>query len=158
MRGAYVSDHCHWLCREITVSETLFKHKAARGLSQDARKEQGLQLTPAQEKLVARQVNVPYVCGHVMAVVCAWVPVLIGNCAHWTPCGVIHSPTMRCDRLDANNRVHCQRRKVVNTDSNLLRVANNPEIASTSKMTNGISVCAMICECINVVSTDHPCA
>ena len=146
----------------MTVSETRRKRRAGKGLSEDARKEQDLQITPAQEKLVARQVNVMCVCAHVMAVVCAWGPVLIGNCAHWTPCGVMHSPTMGCDRLDASNRVHnrvhCQRRKAANTARNLLRVENNPEIAVTSKMTLGISACTMICECINVVSTDHHCA
>jgi len=56
----------------LAISDSQFKRKAGQGLSQDARKVQGLELTPAQEKLVVRQVNVLCVCTHVMAVVCAW--------------------------------------------------------------------------------------
>ena len=87
---------------------------------------------------------------------------LKGNCADRTFCGVIHSPTLGCDRLDATNGVWnpvwCKRRKAANTARNLLRVANNSEIAGTSKMTIGMSACTVTCECINVVSTDLPCA
>jgi len=70
--GACVSDHCHWLCRDIAISDTLFKRKVGKRLSHDARKRQGLDLIPREEKLVARQVNVPCVCTYVMTVVCAW--------------------------------------------------------------------------------------
>ena len=56
-----------------------------------------------------------------------------------------------CYRLDASNRGHSQKRKADNMTSNLLRVATNSAIAATSKMTTGISACAMICACINVV-------
>ena len=56
-----------------------------------------------------------------------------------------------CYRLDALNLRHSQKRKADNMRSNLLRIANNSEIAATSKMTNGISACAMICACIIVV-------
>jgi len=59
------------------------KRKDGARLSQDDRTAQGLDLTPAEEKLLARQDNVLCVCAHVMAVVCSWVQVLIGNCAHW---------------------------------------------------------------------------
>jgi len=52
-------------------------------MSQDARKTQGLELTPTEEQFLARQVNELCVCAHVMTVVCAWVSVLIGNCSHW---------------------------------------------------------------------------
>ena len=51
-------------------------------MSPDARKAQGLALTPAEEKLVARQVNGLCVYTYVMTVVCARVTVLIGDCAH----------------------------------------------------------------------------
>ena len=125
------------------IGEARVRRKAGPGLSQDARKEQDLALTPAQEKLIARQVIV----------------VLMGNCADRTLCGVMHSPTLGCDRLDAANGlwnpVYCQRRKADNIARNLLRVANNSEIATTSKMTIGMSACTVMCECINVVSTDH---
>ena len=60
-----------------------------------------------------------------------------------------------CYRLDAfnrgHNRGHSQERKADNMTSNLLWVANNSAIAATSKMTTGISACAMICACIIVV-------
>jgi len=59
------------------------KRRAGAGLSQDARKAQGLELTPGEEQLLARQVNVLCVCAQMMAIVCAWVQVLIGTCAHW---------------------------------------------------------------------------
>jgi len=68
----------------MAISATRLKRRVGALMSQDARKEQGLDLTPAEEKLVARKVNGLCVCAHVMEVVCAWVPVLIGNCAHWT--------------------------------------------------------------------------
>jgi len=87
---------------------------------------------------------------------------LIGMCADRTLCGVMHSPALGCDRSDASNGVWnpvwSQRRKAANTASNLLRVANNSEIEATSKMTIGMNACTVMCECINVVSTDLPCA
>ena len=58
---------------------------------------------------------------------------------------------MGCDRLDAHSRAHRQRIKSANTERNLLSIANNTEIAATSKMTNSISTCVMICICSNVV-------
>jgi len=64
---------------------------------------------------------------------------LIGFCADRMLCGVMHSPALGCDRLDACNRVQCQRRKAASIASNLLRVANNSEIDDTSKMTTGMN-------------------
>ena len=66
------SNQTHNPTNNLALSESRLKRKADSGLSQDARKEQDLDLTPAQEKLVAQQVNVPCVCAHVMVVVCAW--------------------------------------------------------------------------------------
>ena len=60
-----------WLCRDIVISVNLFKRKAGRRLSPDSRKARDLELSPKEEQLVARQVNVPCVCVYVMAVVCA---------------------------------------------------------------------------------------
>ena len=65
------------------MSDARRKKKAGAGLSQDDRTAQGLELTPAEEQLLARQVNVLCVCAQVMAVVCAWAWVLIVTCAHW---------------------------------------------------------------------------
>jgi len=59
------------------ISDTRFKQKPGAGLSEDALKEPGLELTPAEEKLVARQVTVLCVCAHVMTVVRAWVCVCV---------------------------------------------------------------------------------
>ena len=85
----------------------------------------------------------------------------VRGCRCWlalvlTGCMVCHSLTYNglwqvgctCPCTQAANQVG---------QHNLLSIANNPEIHATSKMTNGISTCAMICVCINVVWTDHPC-
>jgi len=74
---AGVSDHFPWLYRDITISDIRLKRRAGKGLSQDARKERDMELSPAEEKLVARQVNVMSVGAHVMVVVCAWMQVLV---------------------------------------------------------------------------------
>jgi len=66
------SNQTHDPTKNLAMSDSRLKRKAGKGLSQDAQKEQGLELTPAQEKHVARQVNVPCVCTHVMTVMCAW--------------------------------------------------------------------------------------
>ena len=103
-----------------------------------------------------------------------YIYMLMGSCADRMLCGVMRSPTLGCDRYDASNRVWnpvwnpvnnpvnnpvwSQRREAANTATNLLRVANNIEIAATSKMTIGMNACTVMCECINVVSTDLPCA
>jgi len=71
------ANQTHNPTNNLAISDTQLKRKAGAGLSEDARKEQGLELTPEVEKLVARQVNVLCVYAHVMAVVCAWVPVLL---------------------------------------------------------------------------------
>ena len=89
---------------------------------------------------------------------CTCIYALIGICADRTLCGVMHSPTLGCDRSDALNRLHSQRRKAANIASNLLRVAQNSDIDKTTKMTIGKNACIVICQCINVVSTDLPCA
>jgi len=78
--------------QNLALSDTRLKRKASKGLSQDALTEQGLDLTPAEEKLVAWQVNVLWVCAHVMVVVCAWMVVLVTiltGCA-----GTLHSVTL----------------------------------------------------------------
>jgi len=282
------SNQTHDTNNSLALSDARRKRKDGAGLSQDDRRAHGLDLTPEEAKLWARQVNVLCVCAQMMAIVCAWVQVLLtiftacegtlrqcrsvqtkgrrwaesrrpesarpeshsrrrkalgeasqcavcvrsddgnracvgagvvdhfywlcnsnqdrsaqtkGRCwaesrrpesarpgAHsrrrttlgeasqravcvrsndgnrvcvgagvdWHLCSldvwcVIHSPTMGCDRLDAHDRVQSQRLKSANTTRNLLSIANNPGIVVTSKMTNGISICAMICVCINVV-------
>jgi len=65
------SNQTHNATHNATTSEVRLKRKAGAGLSPDSRTVQGLHLTPREEKLVARQVNVPCVCTYVMAVVCA---------------------------------------------------------------------------------------
>ena len=59
------------------MSDARRKKKAGARLSEDDRTAQGLELTPTEEQLLARQVNVLCVCAQVMAVVCAWVQVLV---------------------------------------------------------------------------------
>ena len=78
--------------QNLALSDARLKRKAGKGMSQDALTEQGLDLTPAEEKLVAWQVNVLWVCAHVMVVVCAWMAVLVTiltGCA-----GTLHSVTL----------------------------------------------------------------
>jgi len=79
-----VSHHFDWLRRGKTISTIRLKRRAGASMSLDARKKAGLDLSPAEEKLVAGQANGLCVYAHVMTVVSAWVPVLIGNCSHWT--------------------------------------------------------------------------
>jgi len=79
-----VSDLFDWLRRSKAISAIRLKRRAGASMSQDARKKAGLVLSPTEEKLVAGQVNGLCVYAHVMTVVCAWVSVLTGNCAHWT--------------------------------------------------------------------------
>jgi len=71
------SNQKHNLTNSLTRNDARLKKEACARLSQDDRTAQGLELTPAEEKHFARQVNVLCVCAHVMAVVCAWVQVLV---------------------------------------------------------------------------------
>ena len=71
VRSACIVDDCHWLCRDSALSAAHGKQRAGRGLSPDSRKERDLELSPEQEKLLARQVTVHCVRHCVMAVVCA---------------------------------------------------------------------------------------
>ena len=109
--------NCVCLCREIAISDARAMRKAGKALNPDSR----------------------YVCIYIHT--CIYV--LVGICADRTLRGVVHSPTMGCDRSDASNRLHnrlhSQRRKAANMASNLLRVANNSEIDKTSKMTTGMN-------------------
>jgi len=75
--GAGVDDHFYWLRRDIAVRATLGKRKEGAGLSQDERRARGLELTPEEEKLLARQVNLLCVCKQVCVIVYAGVQVLM---------------------------------------------------------------------------------
>ena len=61
----------------LALSNARRKGKTGAGLSQDDRTAQGLDLTPKEEQLLARQVNVLCVCAQMMAIVCVWVRVLL---------------------------------------------------------------------------------
>jgi len=82
--GARVVDHFYWLCRETAVKTARRKGEAGAGQSQDDRTAQDLDLTPKEEQFLARQVNVLCVCAQMMAIVCAWVQVLL---TIFTGCG-----------------------------------------------------------------------
>jgi len=86
------SNQTHNPTNNLALSDTRLKRKAGAGLSQDVLKEYGLEISPAEEKLVARPVNVLSVCAHVIVVVCAWMQVLVTifpGCA-----GTLHSVTL----------------------------------------------------------------
>jgi len=75
--GAGVDDHFYSLRRGIALSDARRKHKDGAGLSQDVRKARGLELTPEEEKLLARQVNMLCVCTQMMVIVYVCVKLLI---------------------------------------------------------------------------------
>jgi len=72
-----VSDHFDWLRRDVALSAARLKRRLGRGLSQEDLIEQGLVLSPAEEKLVAGQVTVLCVCADKEVCVCAWMTVLV---------------------------------------------------------------------------------
>ena len=68
----------------MTINAAQLKRKRGKGLSQEDLIEQDLVLNPAQEKLVAGQVNVLCVCADMKVCVRAWVTevvTLLTNCA-----------------------------------------------------------------------------
>jgi len=71
------SNQTHNQTNNLAVSDAQHKQKDGAGLSQDARKAQGLELTPKEEQLLAGQVNMLCVCAQMMVIVCAWVQVLL---------------------------------------------------------------------------------
>ena len=75
--GGCVSDHYDWLRRDVALSAARLKRRLGKGLSREDLIEQDLVLSPAQEKLVAGQVNVPSVCADMKVCVRAWVGVLV---------------------------------------------------------------------------------
>jgi len=88
--GAGVDDHFYWLRRDIALSDARRKHKEGARLSQYERRARGLELTPEEEKLLAKQVNMLCVCTHMMVIVYAWVQVLMTiftGCAGILPLG-----------------------------------------------------------------------
>ena len=71
------SNQTHDTNNSLALSDARRKRKDGAGLSQDDRRAHGLDLTPEEAKLWARQVNVLCVCAQMMAIVCAWVQVLL---------------------------------------------------------------------------------
>jgi len=71
------ANQTHKLANNLAVSDARRKKKDGAGLSQDVRKARGLKLTPEEEKLLARQVNMLCVCTQMMLLVYAWVQVLM---------------------------------------------------------------------------------
>jgi len=61
----------------LAKKEARLKRTLGKGLSQEDLIEQDLDLSPAQEKLVAGQVNVLCVCADMKVCVCAWVAELV---------------------------------------------------------------------------------
>jgi len=61
----------------VALSAARLKRKLGKGLSQEDLAEQGLVLSPAEEKLVAGQVHVLCMCAYVKVCVCAWMAVLV---------------------------------------------------------------------------------
>ena len=55
--NAGLDDHFYSLRRNIALSDARRKHKEGAGLSQDVRRARGLELTPEEEKFLARQVH-----------------------------------------------------------------------------------------------------
>ena len=72
-----VSDLFDWLRRDVAISAIRLKRRRGKGLSQEDLIEQDLVLSPAEEKLVAGQVNVLCVCANMKVCVCAWMAVLV---------------------------------------------------------------------------------
>ena len=72
-----VSHHFVWLRRDVALSAAQLKRRRGKVLSQEDLIEQDLVLSPAEEKLVAGQVNVLCVCADMKVCVCAWVADLV---------------------------------------------------------------------------------
>jgi len=69
--------------RDVALSAARLKRRLGKGLSQEDLAEQGLVLSPAEEKLVAGPVNVLCVCAYVKVCVCAWMAVLVTILGTW---------------------------------------------------------------------------